>query len=67
VAVSPSGSVVYVTGSSDAASRAADYATVAYNAVTGARLRTARYNGPGDGADIACALAVSPSGKAVYV
>jgi DNA-binding beta-propeller fold protein YncE len=65
VAVSPDGSAVFVTGTS---ARTIDsypplYATVAYNAATGARLWVARYYH----VSRAAALAVSPDGTAVYV
>jgi outer membrane protein assembly factor BamB len=64
VAVSPSGGRVFVTGySTDATSFNSDYLTVAYNAATGARLWTARYNGLGS----ARAVAVSPDGSTVFV
>jgi len=59
VAVSPDGGKVFVTGSSQggpAASRG-DYATVAYDAATGAPLWASRYSGPGASEDIATSLA----------
>ena len=68
VAVSPGGNRVYVTGTSDGGPATdQDYATVAYDAATGARLWVARYNGPGNGYDSAASVAVSPGGSMVFV
>jgi outer membrane protein assembly factor BamB len=68
VAVSPDGATVFVTGQSPGATPGSgqdDYLTAAYNAATGARLWTARYDGPGT--DQAAAVAVSPDGGTVFV
>ena len=67
VAVSPDGSRVFVTGASQGMTSNYDYATVAYNAATGAPLWTKRYNGPANGSDKAAAAAVRPDGGTVYV
>jgi hypothetical protein len=53
VAVSPDGSRVFVTGRSAGSSHEADYATIAYNAASGARLWMSRYNDRGNGFDFA--------------
>ena len=65
VAAGPGGRSVFVTGTSKGATR--DYATLAYNAATGAPRWARRYNGPARGADVASSLAVSPGGSAVFV
>ena len=69
VAVSPNGKTVYVTGNSygSTATGIGDYATIAYNAATGARLWLKRYNGPGSQGGDAESVAVGPAGKTVYV
>jgi DNA-binding beta-propeller fold protein YncE len=64
LAVSPTGGAVYVTGQSSGATTGDDYATVAYNAATGAQLWVSRYS---HGADVANSVAVSPTGGTVYV
>ena len=67
IAVSPDGSLVFVTGSSPGAGSSDDYATLAYGAGDGAQVWAARYNGPLNGADYAFSLAVSPNGSRVFV
>jgi hypothetical protein len=67
VGVSPDGSKVFVTGTSRGAGSFFDYATVAYNTSTGAKLWVKRYTGPGHGIDSPNALEVSPSGSRVFV
>src|SRR5579862_8912651 len=64
VAVSPGGSTVFVTGQTTGATSADT--TVAYNASTGARKWTKRSTSFSDG-DTAAAVAVSPTGKQVFV
>ncbi len=67
VAVSPDGTKVFVTGESNNFDIDFDYATVAYDAASGAQLWAARYRGPGGGHDTPVALAVSPDGTRVFV
>jgi outer membrane protein assembly factor BamB len=68
VGVSPDGSRVFVTGwlVVNAAS-GFDCVTIAYDAATGARLWTTRYNGPANLDDAAVALAVSADGSKLLV
>lgn len=67
VAASQDGAAVFVTGSSLVVGVGNDYATVAYDAATGATLWSARYDGPAAGADEASSLTVSPDSGLVYV
>jgi len=72
IVVGPDGKVVYVTGFSGHAGAGGriglgvyDYVTIAYDAATGSALWSARYdNGRNDQGR---AIAISPSGKVVYV
>ena len=66
-AASPDGSRVFVTGQSFGTTSDFDYATVAYDAVSGSRLWTKRYNGGGNGGDGGLAVGVSPDGNRVFV
>jgi DNA-binding beta-propeller fold protein YncE len=65
--ISRDGATAYVTGTSESVSTETDYATVAYSVATGARLWVSRYDGPDHSFDGANALALSPSGNALYV
>jgi outer membrane protein assembly factor BamB len=68
-ALSPSGDVLVVTGTSEGRRTPDrdDYATVAYDAASGHRRWVARYDGSLGYADSAEALAIDPAGTAVYV
>jgi DNA-binding beta-propeller fold protein YncE len=69
VAVTPNSNTVVVTGYSWGGATAYDYATIAYNAHTGAPLWTSRYSAtpPGYNNDQANAIAISPDGTTAYV
>lgn len=68
IGVSPDGTTVLVTGGSVAAgTTSSDYATVAYDTVTGTKLWVKRYDGPGNGNDVATSIAVSPDGSRAFV
>ncbi len=64
LALSPDGTRVVVTGFTSGVNgiSTADYATVAYNAATGAQLWARTYNGPGNGRDQAASIATSSGG-----
>jgi hypothetical protein len=65
-AVSPDGSTVFTTGYS-AGTGGNDFATIAYDAGTGAKLWTARYDGPAHGEDDAIGVVTSRDGSTVFV
>jgi hypothetical protein len=65
-AASPDGSKIFVTGNSQSAIDN-DYATIAYDAATGATLWVRRYNGPGSGDDAATSVATSPDGSMAFI
>jgi dienelactone hydrolase len=68
VTTSLDGSRVFVTGySAGAHFFLPDFATIAYDATTGAVLWARLYNGPGDGYDAAWSVAASPDGSSVFV
>lgn len=56
-----------MSGTSSGKISEGDYATVAYDASTGARLWAGRYNGPVDGWDAAQSAVTSPDGSRVLV
>jgi WD40 repeat protein len=64
---SPDGSTAFVTGQSAGSTSSADYATVAYDALSGGQLWEKRYDGPAHDYDVAHALGVSPDGARVFV
>jgi outer membrane protein assembly factor BamB len=66
--LSPDGGTLYVTGSSEQwLFGPDDYATVAYDALTGSELWVTRFDAPVDSEDEANELAVSPGGRRLYV
>ncbi len=67
MAISPDGSVLFVTGQGERATSGDAFTTIAYNASTGKQLWTALYNGPSDRSDEATAITVAPDGQTVFV
>jgi DNA-binding beta-propeller fold protein YncE len=67
VAVSPNSSLVFVTGESTGTLSHGDYATVIYDAETGAEKFAGRYDGPASADDVAAKLTVSTDGTRVFV
>lgn len=64
---SPDGSSVFVAGSSAGATSGDDYATISYDAVTGATRWHRRHSGPLNGIDRVEGIVVSPDGAKVVV
>ena len=69
MAVSPDGKTVFITGNmfGNGSGSESDYLTVAYRAATGAQLWVRRYSGHRGGYDAAASVAISPSGRTVFV
>jgi outer membrane protein assembly factor BamB len=67
MAVSPDGKTVFITGTRYRSGSGSDYLTVAYRAATGAQLWVRRYHGRSSGFNAAASVAVSPSGRTVFV
>ena len=68
VGFAPDGTRVYVTGwSDDDLPKGFDFATIAYDATSGAEEWMTTYDSPGAGVDQAYSLAVAPDGNDVYV
>jgi putative pyrroloquinoline-quinone binding quinoprotein len=65
--VSPDGSRVYVTGMSDGGALGFDFATVAYDTVSGTQLWIRRLNGQTNDSDQAYAIGLSPDGTKLFV
>ncbi len=65
--VSPDGSTVFATGTSADPFGRATYATVAFDATTGAEVWARRYRAAGTRVDFASSLSVSPDGSAVFM
>jgi len=67
LAVSPDGTIVFVSGTTVRSPPDLDFITLAYDAATGKTLWQRRYKGSAGGYDSAHAVAVSPDGKRVAV
>jgi hypothetical protein len=67
VAIATDGTRVYVAGSSVGAASGKDYATIAYDPATGARLWVQRFNSMFNRDDAPSAVALNPDGSKLYV
>ena len=69
ITVSPDGSTVFITGdgTNTTGGKPFDYATVAYNALTGAQLWSATFNGTANLNEYARAITVTPDGSQVIM
>ncbi|MFL5798225.1 MAG: hypothetical protein ACJ77A_09865 [Actinomycetota bacterium] len=67
VQAGPDGSTVFVTGESNESNGIADYATVAYDASTGAKRWVRRYDSAAHDVDSATKLAMTPNGSILFV
>jgi hypothetical protein len=67
IAVSPDGSTVFVTGTSNRFASSDDFVTVAYAASNGAQLWVRRYTRAADTVDRGAAVLVSPDSQTVFV
>jgi outer membrane protein assembly factor BamB len=67
VAASPTGGAVFVTGVDSPSGSHAAYATIGYDAATGAQLWVSPYDGPVHGTSAASAIKVGPHGARVFV
>lgn len=67
VAVGPNGKTVYVSGFGGGVRTHANFATIAYNAATGACRWVSHFNGPGSSAADGAVIAISPRGRIVYI
>src|SRR6266851_2707598 len=67
MALSPDGGTVFVAGLGGSLTSGLDFATVAYDAVTGTQLWVGSYNGPASKDDVIHAVGISPDGKTVFV
>lgn len=67
ITLSPNGATLYVSGWSNGVGTSLDYATVGFEATTGAQVWASRYNGPENDMDLVSSIAVSPNGGRVFV